>query len=214
MFQKVKQAREIYRSEGAFTLFRYSVPWVYRQTIRRILPHKGYVELNGVKVQKKKLLDEKLPNERWHWNKADNKDYESGIINLYSKSLKEGGSVTIIGGGYGVSMVRAAEIVGPSGSINVYEGSKKQVQMLEDLVDRYNIKSVCNIEPSVVGEDIKLYGSDIVSKKISPSQIEKCDTLELDCEGAEFSLIPALKFKPKNIIVEIHPHLTNEDPKN
>jgi len=47
---------------------------------------------------------------------------------------------------------------------------------------------------------------------IPSNQLPDCDVLEMDCEGADTSILSNLNIRPRVIIVEIHPHKHGLEP--
>lgn len=123
-----------------------------------------------------------------------------------------GDGVVIVGGGNGISTVMASKLVGDSGDVIVFEGAESMIPIIRETLDIHSITNV-EVRHNIVSKAISLYGDTGDSKIISPSELPECDTLVLDCEGAELNILSNLAQSPKSIVVETHGHFgapTNE----
>lgn len=179
----LERVKEIYRAEGIKNLF-------YRSL--RFLRRSGWqtAEHNGVRV----VSNESRPN------------FESGLVSQIKKYVNKGQKVVIVGGGLGVTAVKAANKVGSSGEVIVYEGSPRAITSLTATLDMNNVSNRVTVHNSIVGPAISIAGEgDNESvNTISPKDLPKCDILELDCEGAELELLERMNIKPEYIFVESH----------
>jgi hypothetical protein len=132
-------------------------------------------------------------------------DYEGGVIGAQQRVCGQGNKVVIIGGGYGITTVKAAELVGDSGKVTVYEGGNREKKTLEETLDVNEIKPICESHQVVVGEELGVYSDSSHSDSKRPENIPECDVLELDCEGSELGILKNMKITPKSVIVELHP---------
>lgn len=203
-----KLEQTIHRNLGPF----------YRTKIRPHLPRKEYRELNGVKVAgERKLFDTYLPYE-YHYPNAPGKGverpgYENGMIEAHEELTHLGDAVIIVGGGIGVTAVKAAEITTKKGSVTVYEGSEKNVQKIKNTFELNNVLDWCEVYHSIVGEGYNIYGGGEDSGDVIQSgDLPTCDVLELDCEGSELEIISELQYSPRVIIMELHPWEWNHGP--
>lgn len=160
---------------------------------------------NDVKIPTESVND--WP-ETWHQNHPN---LEGGEVNCHKHYTRKGDHVLIIGGGRGVSTVRAAREVGIKGSVTVYEGSLQYVELINQVIELNEMADRCTTKHAIVGPGFNL-GAPIYNdqnseemKQIPPQDLPDCDVLELDCEGAEFNILPEISIKPRIIIVEIHP---------
>ena len=201
-FQRVKQ---ILTNDGAIHLLKKSIKKCYRVSIRRFLPRKPYAMLNGVyvnsdKYKKLRIFDEVLPWEPpGNWYKNEN-------IDSIRTHVCDGDTIIVIGAGFGVTSVIAAEEAGSNGEVIAFEGSLERLETTRETV-KINCVDNCQLRHAIVGERIKLPGMTGDPEIISPDELPECDVIEMDCEGAELNILRNLGIKPRNIIVESHPNL-------
>lgn len=183
---------------------------IYQQTIWQSLPSIGYIERSGVKVGRKRLLDNVIPNILWPGYPEEKPNYKYGTIDLLDKHIRVDDTIAIVGGGYGVTTVHAARKA-RNGKIFVYEGSAEQCRILNKVMSWNDVDVEHEIIQGVVGDDIDVYHTSEEADMVHPSDLPACDVLEMDCEGAELEIIFGLDQRPRIIIVEIHPHKFDAD---
>lgn len=166
---------------------------VYDRTVRDRLPRKLAV-LNGVTVRKPRLLDG-----------SDTKpSYKQENVSALREHVQPGDDVTIIGGGFGVTPVIAAQ---ERGTVTVYEPSREHASLVREAASLNDVPGRIHVEKAAVGPAIEVFGAEgSASESRQPSELGECDVLELDCEGAEHDILTALDIQPRVIIVEVHPH--------
>ena len=134
--------------------------------------------------------------------------YEAALIEALRQQVESGDNVVIVGGGKGVSTVIAAERTGLDGSVTCFEGSSRQVDRVRQTVQVNQVTSQVQIRHSVVSEFSEFsnstFGAEEDANTIAPSALPQCDILELDCEGAELSILTEMEISPEVIIVETH----------
>jgi hypothetical protein len=128
--------------------------------------------------------------------------YEKGMISALENYAEPGDELTIIGGGLGITAVKASEILNPE-DITIYEGSADYHNRILKTLDYHDLSEIKVIN-SIVETDENLFGQKGGSQKISASEIEECDVLEIDVEGAEIPILENLEIRPRVIIVESH----------
>ena len=106
--------------------------WAYKFYFRSVLPAIGdYPLSNGVKVAGNNYMKESrrhLFDDIIWWEMLDREDqpnYEAGVINAVKNNTQPDDKIVIIGGGLGVSAVRAARVA-EDGEVHVYEAEKKK----------------------------------------------------------------------------------------
>ena len=136
---------------------------------------------------------------------TDDPNAEGGEVACHQSLTKKGDTVIIIAAGSGVTTVNAARRCGPDGSVQAYEASESQINMANKVLEANDITNA-DIVSGIVGEDIDISGElrDDV-EEIPASELPNCDVLELDCEGAEVSILKGLTQRPRVLIVEVHP---------
>lgn len=191
---------------------------VYRQYIRKTLPEVGRRTFNSVDVfGEKKLFDEYLPY-RYHYPDAPGKgvvrpNYENGIVIAHEKYTNENDSVIIIGGGIGVTAVRAAQIAGRNGSVRVFEGGEESVKNIRHVLELNGVSEWCRVMHQIVGQPHNVYAGGIDQSKLQhPSRMSNCDVLELDCEGSELEIIQEMEIRPRVLLIELHPWAWDQRP--
>lgn len=184
--------------------------FVYRRTIRKLLPVTGYHQHNGVEL----VSEPRKPLDNAFRIKGD-PDKEAALVEAGKQLMRSGDSVTIVGGGHGVSAYRAVQNIGLSGQLTVYEGSEERAKQVENTVFynlfgdaelRYYRTFGVEVVNAVVGSAEDVFG-DSHGRVIPPDQLEPCDVLELDCEGAELQILQEMEIEPRSVIVELHPWL-------
>jgi hypothetical protein len=132
-------------------------------------------------------------------------DYEGGVISAHTELTQLGDTVVIVGGGYGITTVRAGNYVGTSGLVITYEGGAKEVETLLRTIELNNVESNCETHHAIVGRERDVYGDSTAAKQVHPAELPDCDVLELDCEGSEIDILAHLESRPRVLIVELHP---------
>lgn len=161
------------------------------------------VVFNGVKVESEssyRLLDTLTTA-----SSGRKKYYEGAIIDGLEKVAEEGDRVLIVGGGWGVSTVRASQSVGKDGEVITYEGSEKKVRDIERTLNLNETPSELVIRENTVSENYGVWGEETSRETVEPTHLPECDILVLDCEGAEEDIIKGLEQRPRAVIVEVHP---------
>lgn len=173
----------------------------YNSLVRPVLPWKRGC-FNGVVIPDLKLGDGTVTDRQ-----VNVPDYEDALVHFVQEAVEEGDTVTVVGGGQGVSTVYAAR-ESKHGKITVYEAAEFQAERIRKVVDcRENrVKDPARVEVNhvVVGEIHDAWGKVNNARSVSPEDLEPVDTLILDCEGAELAILRNLSFKPKKLVVETH----------
>jgi hypothetical protein len=165
--------------------------YVYDSTIRYITPRKIKV-YNGVALNVGRLFDTNVIVP----------EYKQGTIEPLRILTKEEDDVTVIGGGFGVSAVVAAH---QASSVTVFEGSRKQANIVRETAKLNRVAKDVTVIEAIVGRAIDVYGESHADTVMQPSELDRCDVLEMDCEGAEEFILKELDITPRVIIVESHP---------
>ena len=193
MYQnKIKKAL---KDGGLKLLIKRGIRLLYRK-FKHFLPY-SYGEYNGVKAASHNVLESKIDIRR-----RKRPDYESGLINGLKNHVKKDDKIVILGGGFGITAVKAANFCKP-GTVHVFEASKSQLDRIRRTLDINNVNNV-ELHQAIVGKEVDVWGSASGSKIKDPENLPKCDVLEMDIEGAELTVIKNLKIRPRVIIVETH----------
>ena len=208
--KSIYRAGEIRRQEGVFNLILRGVQHSYNNFVRPLLPANGLPRFNGVKVEaannrwrRPHVFDEIIP---WE-TPVDN--YKEANLQAVRSYVEPGDNVVVVGGGFGVTSVSSANIVGDSGAVTVYEGSKDRSDSLKTTFDINNVSNICEVRHAIVGEAIDVKGNTGKAPIVAPSKLNEPDVLELDCEGAEKGILKEIE-SPDRVIVETHP--SNQAP--
>lgn len=168
----------------------------YNRFLRERLPRK-IVICNGVPTLQGRLLDRTI----------EIPEYEEELVEQLKQIAKEGDEVVIVGGGYGVSAVHAADYIGGDGYVTVFEASPEHINIIQQTLRWSDVEQNVDIKEAVVGGITKnVYGDSDIAASLDSSELPHCDILELDCEGAEITILENLSIKPRAIVVETHPH--------
>lgn len=154
---------------------------------------------NGVEVNTARDFDALFP-----LSDRDKPHYESGIVSFIDDLVKEEDEIVIVGGGWGVTAVKAAQKVGSSGNVLLYEGSTEAVQRSKETLQLNGVSNRVDVKHVVVGPLVDISGDIGEVDKISADELPECDVLELDCEGSEINILKNLEIRPRTIFVESH----------
>lgn len=201
MTAMLDKAGKIWRDEGLIRLVRRSVRFGYDNFVRSGLP-KQEVNYNGVRVLAGRLGDSIIP-----WQETDIPGYEEALLRGIRQHVSEGDTVTIVGGGWGVSTVVAAKCVGKEGNVTTYEGSPMAIENVNKTLELNKADGDITLRHAIVAEGISLRGGFGVGDEtntLPASDLPDCDVLVLDCEGAEVPILSEMEIEPRTIIVETH----------
>lgn len=194
----LEKAKGVYHEEGVIPLLQKGIRFVYDSYLRPRLP-KRTVTYNSVLVRAAHLGDSVLP-----WHTTDLPGYEDALVRGIRKYVQEGDTVVLVGGGWGVSTVAAAEQTGDTGRILTFEGSKDAVEYVEETVQLNDVSGWVSVRHAIVARAVSLRGDYGGAKTVPPMELPECDVLVLDCEGAEIDILQEMTIKPQKIIVETH----------
>jgi hypothetical protein len=117
---------------GFEALTKRAAGYLYRRTIRKLLPTIAEVKYSGIPISReRKFGDAKLPDFLAPHPLEDIADYEQTLIDALRSQVRIGDRVTIVGGGEGVTAVVAAKAVGEKGSVVCYEGNSWNVHKIK-----------------------------------------------------------------------------------
>ena len=209
----LRRAWSKYYEDGFVSTFKVANRLLFSKLLnltRVITPVERYALWNGVKVPPKVAPKYGLIDRYFEMISTDYSESEGGEVKSHKEFTKPGDTVVIIGGGRGVTTVHAVWESNPDGHVKVFEASKYCSDIVKEVVDINNVKNSCEINNALVGSNIKVYGSEKYNRSIHPSELPKCDVLEMDCEGAELDIIRNIDIYPRVIIMEVHPNRYQE----
>jgi hypothetical protein len=199
---------QLFKNSGLEALSKRTAGYLYRRTIRKLLPTIAEVKYSGIPISReRKFGDASLPDFLIpHHPLEDIADYEQTLISALRSQLRLGDRVTIVGGGEGVTAVVAAKAVGETGSVVCFEGNSWNVRKIKATAARNKMSRRLSVEHAVVGEAIGVYGvpEQFSTHVVSAAELSECDILELDCEGAEVVILRNMTIRPRVIAVETH----------
>lgn len=206
----LSESLQIIKEQGPSEFIRRVFGFCYRKSLRKFLPQSGYYTENKVKIKEKKSFDRffYLPD-----SFSNYPNREGGIVSSHIGLTRKGDSVVIVGGGRGITAIRANKIVGETGNVSIYEGGKESITDIKNTIEINNIESDIDIHHAIVGKERDVYwGDSTEADLLSPDDLPKCSVLELDCEGSEIDILKSLGIRPRVIILELHPYNYEEDP--
>lgn len=199
--RRVRQAWHLLCDEGPMAVVKRTAHFIYKHHIRTYSPA-TVTHYNGQAVKAGTITDRCFP-----WFDPRRPNYESGIITALNNHLSPGDSVVIVGGGYGVTAVEASNLVGESGCVKVFEGSRTQIRRAKETAELNETPAPIEFIYGVVGEAVEIWEGEDQSPLIPASELPECDVLQLDCEGAEKQVLQNLETEPYTLIVESHTYL-------
>lgn len=160
--------------------------------LRPLLPRKLAV-CNGVVTRRQRLLDatDVHPN------------YESTLVAATVWAVEAGDDVVVIGGGYGVTAVRAAWAA-RNVDVRCYEPSDEHAAIIAETAALNGVGSAVTVEHAAVGPVVQAYGPTDGADRVGPADLPECDVLVMDCEGAERAILDELAVRPRALVVESH----------
>lgn len=207
----IKKANQIRTTDGYSVLIKKMIGFVYANSLRRIMPTRGYYTLAGVRVYEKKFFDSFIPGLQF----SSNPDHESAIISQLQEHVKTGDRVVVVGAGSGTTCVIAANRATSNGSVIAFEGSANSVARAQRTISINGVDNFSKVHHAVVGPPIHLSNAngEQEPEKVPPEELPDCDVLELDCEGAEKEILQKMNISPRVVIVETHPHFSSDPDK-
>jgi hypothetical protein len=161
------------------------------------------VRYNGVAIMKRRRFGDFIapfdPDEL-----DDQPGFKDCTGALLRSHVSNGDRICVIGGGWGVAAVIAAKEAGESGQVYVYEPEDTQYLRTKSASDFNRTRAPVNTEHAYVGPLGDVDGGEVNARNIDPSDLPEHDLLQLDCEGAEASIIRNIESNPIKIIVETH----------
>lgn len=206
MASLLKKAYWRIQQDGVGVFVRSSISFFYSAFLRRFLPKKQRVaNYNGIESPVEVgILDPYVPNYESPWYTQDIPGYEKEEVDGLRRHTSEGDDVLVIGGGYGVTTVVAAEEVGKSGSVLTYEASRDCFEKVGRTVEHNEMEDHVEVHHAIVGEATDLRGEAGDAEIVAPTELPEADILEMDCEGAELIILEQMSIKPRTILVETH----------
>jgi len=194
----------VYREAGATGLAWRLFSYFYKNFIRTLLPRRNLIFYAGIPVDHRRAGDQLLPQLYNPPDIDDAPDYEQALVTALKAHVKPGDRVTVVGVGSGVTCVIAALAATNTGCVNCFEGDFNGVSSLKRVARLNGVSDRINVHYAVVGEAIGVYGNAVATTIVHPTELPRCDVLELDCEGAEVGILRNMTAQPRIVAVETH----------
>lgn len=198
MTANLEKAVRIWRNKGAIRLAKRSIQFGYNNYLRPLLPKRA-VLYNDIPVPAARVGDSIIP-----WQMTDIPGYENALVRGIRQYVKDGDTVVVVGGGWGVSTVAAATQAGGSGRVITYEGGDETVEKVKETVQLNDVSDRVSVRHAIVGRAVSLRDDGTDAKAVSPTELPDCGVLVLDCEGVEVEIIEEMEIRPRAIVVETH----------
>lgn len=190
------------------------------ERVRDSLPAIEYGTCAGVRVPRP--AEPRKPFDRlFGRDTPDHSPFEGALASVHREHTCPDDEVTIVGGGFGITTVAAAEA---GARVTVYEASADRLAALRETL-RLNETDTSRVRlrQAVVGT---LAETEAEGKGLDPDAVPTvtsadllpCGVLELDCEGAERAVLRGLRDAatdgslPRLVAVEVHPIKLGERP--
>jgi hypothetical protein len=196
----VEEAWKILREGGLLVLANRVLGKTYRTTLRRLMPEVGHFNFNGVAVPGRRLFDGLTPN-KWWCLPGNKPNYEHTEVEGVKQYIGENDDVVVIGGGFGVTAVHAAN--NTSGTVTVVEANQDRYQNLTRTFEANGVSEQIQSLFGYLG-DLHIDLDDSNIPMIAYQDIPKADVWDMDCEGAEIEILQNLPYNPSTILVETH----------
>ncbi len=195
--------KEIAGDDGWAGLFSRGTAFAYRSTLRRLMPYVGHLNYSEVLIaRKRRLFDRSLPF--IYSLTCDIGDYEGTLIEQLRRHVRLGDRVVVVGGGYGVTVVHAARLAGPKGTVTCFEGAAAYANNVREAARINQVGARVTVHHAIVAEAISVYESAHSNTTVAPEELPDCDVLELDCEGAELQVVRKMAIRPRVMLIETH----------
>jgi hypothetical protein len=132
--------------------------------------------------------------------------HENNEIEYIQEYVESGDTVVDVGGGIGVSTIWCAQKAGKEGVVHVYEASSTSIEQLETTLDINPVDAIVNLNHAIIGKKGGQVRFDEGEEAdiVSPKDLPECDVLNMDCEGAELTILTDMTIYPRIILVETH----------
>ena len=195
---------DVYREVGTGGLALRVFSYLYKNFVRALLPDGDEILYAGIPVGHRKVGDQLLPKLYNAPDVSDVPGYEQALVSALKAHVKDGDDVVVVGVGLGVTSVIAALAAAKTGHVECFEGDLNGVNAVRRVARLNGVQERITTHHAVVGEAIGVYGNDVATRTLHPTELPSCDILELDCEGAEMGILRDMIIRPRAIAVETH----------
>lgn len=181
-----------------------------RRRAREALPIVEFGTCAGVRVpapaRPRRLFDRVRPGV----HTPEHRSFEGALASVHRQHTRPDDDVVIVGGGYGITTVAATKA---GAAVTVYEPDPDRRAAIEQALRLNDVDPAAVDNRGVVVGELnpqeaadKGLDPDAVTI-LAPTDLPACDVLELDCEGAELTILEGLDPEdlPRLVAVEIHP---------
>lgn len=206
----------IYLEEGLTSLLkrtqayiRYSTRSYYQrkvESLQKFTPGQSkQIELNGVIVPIcVSWIDKYVPYYDPPYPTENSPLYEHTEGEAIRQYCEEGDDVVIIGGGLGVTTVIASRI---AEKVTVFEQSKDTYKILKRTVEANDDCNTVTLHCAGVGTtggSNLTHGNPSEIDIVPPAELPYADVYEMDCEGAETTILRNMDVRPRTLLIETH----------
>ncbi len=195
----IKKGSKLYKKRGIVGIIRTLISRFLSRMF--ILPLRKIAVYNGIAVRGVDLLEKKdvFP------------EHEAELISAIRNYVKPDEKAILIGGGSGASSVVTAHQVGQKGEVITYEAVKRLYEKILETLKLNQVEKIVKAYHAIIEKPVYLLGKDENATLLPASNLQDCDVLIMDCEGAELPILKNVKIRPYKIIVETHRHFGSSD---
>ena len=175
--------------------------------MRRLMPIRRSYYWSGVRTFEDRALDNWLMPGGYPRAPCDIPDYEEALVEGLHRLVRPGDRVVVVGGGFGVTTVVAAQAAGVNGEVWCYEASMAHISWVHAtlaLNRKRKPMAPVHVVHACVGEARSRMKAAYDGEGVDPRVLPECDVLELDCEGSELGILASMTIRPRGLVVETH----------
>lgn len=211
------RAVELYADEGILQLLSETASYTRNAILARYRSGVEYLKqfssgkakritLNNVLVPIETYwMDRHLPYYEPPYPTASDPDYEHTEAEALRTYTSQNDDVVIIGGGLGVTTVVASRVT--DGTVTTFEPSKNTFEILQRTIAvndcQDNVTGICAAIGRVKNSNLT-HARPTNSETVSPADLPDADVYEMDCEGAETTILAEMEVRPTVVLVETH----------
>ena len=151
-------ALKILREAGLLEFAKRSSGYVYRRTVRRLLPVVGPVRYSGIEISKdRKWGDLFIPTFMAPFMGQDIPNYEGVLVEALRTYVRAGDNVVVVGGGEGVTVAVSAQAAGRDGTVICFEGNEDCANNVRTAAKRNGVAEQVKVHHAIVGKDVNVY---------------------------------------------------------
>jgi hypothetical protein len=195
----------VYREAGVSGIVWRLVSSVYRNFVRPVLPNSEQILYSGIPVGRRRKVGDRLFTGVFYLPDVDDvPDYEQALVAALRANVKSGDQIVVVGVGLGVTCVVAALATDKAGHVHCFEGDLGSADAMRGVAQLNGVSQRITAHHAIVGEAINVYGDAVATTTVRPTELPRCDILELDCEGSEIGILREMTIQPRVVAVETH----------